>query len=169
MLNDAVYLLRSIKALPPFVFAIATRARNNDVLRHTRRFESERARDCYDGALALFGVTSTKVGENRASVYDFQTKAPVRNQDASDVRQNGVVILLGFKESEGVQQDCCLEMPPTKRQCPHITANPISLNPEFGTNVMCLGQQCDSEIHPYYRRAKLRQCECMSSVPASNI
>src|SRR5215510_14575445 len=57
---------------------------------------------------------STKVGENRASVYDFQTTAPVRNQDASDVRQNGVVILLGFKNPKASSKIAALKCLPRK-------------------------------------------------------
>jgi hypothetical protein len=32
-----------------------------------------------------------------------------------------------------------------------------------------LGQESDSEIHTDYRRATLRQCECVSSVPATDV
>ena len=79
------------------------------------------------------------------------------------------VLVLGFKESKGVHQDGCVKMLLTKRQLPHITPDPISRNLECGAKMLRLGQESDSEIHTDYRRATLRQCECVSSVPATDV
>jgi hypothetical protein len=86
-------------------------------------------------------VCLTKRRENRGSIHDLHSKPTFRSDDAGDLPQDRVVLLVGVEESEGVDHDRSVDGAGSERQSAHVAANPPDRGATLGRDLAGALQQ----------------------------
>jgi len=104
-----------------------------------------------------------------AAVHDLQRQTSFRDQNASGLVQDLLVLLLRVEEPEGIQQDGSVHAGGMKRQPSHVTPNPLRMNARIrGKAPRALEQGC-RRVDPDDFSPKLCQGQRVPPMTAADV